>query len=283
VFLKSLTNLKFVGISQLALLNETRQSQPFSGLFIYFYLWIITFFIGLFISEYSRLSIRVKFTLVGLVYFLFAFSMGAKILLVAPFVFLFVLLWLNYFNRKTYLFFLPFVLLFIVINLVSSFFPEIGFAINALFTFRTLSISSLSFVVYFDYFNTHEFTYFQHVGVVNNITSLFSDNLKDFVPLPVVLAEEYGLGNFNASFFVNDGYASLGYAGILLVTMLFSIIMYILDSVAKPIKLSTICLSLTYFGMYLGNISLFTLLVSHGLILLLFYFYIFSGHLNAEI
>ena len=278
ILLKSLTNLRFSGITELVQLNETRQNQPISGVFVYIYLWIITFFIGLFLSEYSKFSVRVKLILVASVYFLFAFSMGAKILLVGPFIFIFILFWLNYLNNRTYLFFASFAAFFIVINVVSFFLPDVGFALNALFTFRTLSISSLSFAIYFDYFNINDFTYFQHVGVVNTLTDLLTNNGDKFIPLPVILAGVYGLGNFNASFFVNDGYASLGYPGMVLVTILFSIVLYFLDCISRPLKLSTICLALTYFGMYLGNISLFTLLVSHGLLILFIYFYIFSRY-----
>ena len=283
IFIESLSNFKVFGLSQLSSLNETRQTHSISGIYIYFYLWIITFFLGLFLGEFKRVNQKVRLLGLSIIYFVFAFSMGAKILLVAPFVFCFVVIWAKFFSRRTFVFFAAFVSFFLLINLVSILSPDVGFAISALFTFRTLSISSLSFVIYFDYFSTHNFTDFSHVGFVNSISNLFSLFTIEHSPLPVVLGKEYGLGNFNASFFVNDGYASFGYAGMFIVTIIYSLILYLIDCVTRTVDRAVVLLSLTYYGMYLGNISLFTLLISHGLIFVIFYYYLFSRYLTSEI
>lgn len=280
---KSLTNLSIVGISELSKLNESRQSVKVTGLLVYPYLWMVTFFLGFFLAKYKKLSMAYKLCIVSIVYFLLAFSMGAKILLIAPFIFFFIYFWVLYFKCSSYSFVVAFIACFMILNILTTFFPSIGFAISALFTFRTLSISSLSFVIYHDFFQLKPFTHFQHVGLVFSIKDVFAiSSNTQFEVLPVALKEVYGLGNFNANFFVNDGYAAYGYVGMVFVSFIYSSIMYVFDLLTKSTPPLVLFMSLAYFGMYLGNVSLFTIIVSHGLIVSGIYLYIFSGFIDAK-
>ena len=274
LFFKTKGNFSIVSHDNLSELNDVRNSAGLSGVFSYIYLWIITFSIGLLFSIYDNVDLKIRFILLSFIYCFFAFSMGAKILLVAPLVFLGVYFWLFRYKAKFLYIFWGLIIVLILFQLITLIFPKLGFTLSALLLFRTLSISSLSFAVYFDYFQVHDYTNFQHIGIV---AQLFNTNFGS--PLPVKLAEYYGLGNFNANFIVNDGYAGMGYRGMLIMSFVYSSFIYLLDCVTKRIKFSIVVFGLTYFGMYLGNVSLFTLLLSHGLLILFFYFLIFSRFL----
>jgi hypothetical protein len=178
---------------------------------------------------------------------------------------------------------LPFIVVFNFLYFIGLFSSEFAFLGNALFTFRTLSISSLSFALYFDYFKTVDFTYFQHLAFVHNFTNILLSLERSFIPLPVNLASSYNLGNINANFIVNDGYSSLGFPGMILVSFFYSILMYVFDSLSRNVNKYFLFFSLTYFGMYLGNVSLFTLLLSHGLIIAMLYFLFFSRYLREKV
>jgi hypothetical protein len=71
--------------------------------------------------------------------------------------------------------------------------------------FRMVAIPSIALDYYNNFFATHDLTYFCQVSFLKPLIACpYSD------PLSIVMAKEYGLGNFNASLFATEGIASVG-------------------------------------------------------------------------
>ncbi len=79
-------------------------------------------------------------------------------------------------------------------------FPYFG-ALN----FRMIAVPSLSIDIYNDFFATHPLTYFCQISVLKAIVACpYSE------PLALLMANNYQLGNLNASLFATEGVASVG-------------------------------------------------------------------------
>ncbi|HHQ4783460.1 TPA: hypothetical protein ACSPZU_002994 [Aeromonas veronii] len=257
------SNFTLVGIDKLTELNDVRSSSKVTGFSAYVYLWLISILLPYSIGVLFFNKKILFGMLFAFVYVYFSFSMGAKILLVAPITFFGLFIWFKKFNSDLRCLFWGVSCFIVFLYVFGIFSPETSYFMKALFFFRTISIPSLAFSIYYDYFNTNHLTYFTHIGIVADIFAT-----KSQIALPVALHNWYGLGNFNANFLVNDGYASLGHVGIIIMAMVYALLIYILD-ICSCKKDSTVCLfSLVYIIMFQANISLFTLMVSHGLFML---------------
>ena len=87
---------------------------------------------------------------------------------------------------------------------------------------------------------------------------------------------------FNANFIANDGYASLGLVGIIIMGIVYSALIYFIDIFSSKVNLLVVGLSLTYIMMFQGNVSLFTLLLSHGLVWLFVVYFLFSKAISKN-
>jgi hypothetical protein len=274
----TLSNFTLVGIEQLTELNDVRSNSKISGISAYVYLWLISVLLPYTIGILVHNKKSMYGILFSFIYVYFSFSMGAKILLVAPITFIAIYIWIYRYKMHTRYLFSGVILFIISLYFLGVFFPEQIYFAKALFLFRTISIPNLGFAIYFDYFNDNTFTYFTHIGVVADIFSIKND-----IPLPVRLHLWYGLGNFNANFIVNDGYASLGFIGIIIISIIYSGIGYVLDVCSKGKSRIVVFFSLVYIIMFQANISLFTLLLSHGLVFLPLLYIFVSDDLNEKV
>ncbi|HDY7659515.1 hypothetical protein J0J21_06260 [Vibrio vulnificus] len=262
--LKTSSTFSFVSILELQKLNEIRAETSIGGIWAYLYLWLISILLPYLIAVMYMNGYSKKAFFVSLVYVYFAFSMGAKILLVAPLVFLFLKTISKQMSTSKSQIVIGFSFAVIMVYVVGFFNASIGYAFKSLFIFRTLSIPNLAFPIYFDYFSKFDFTYFTHVGPLKS----FATDIME-IPLAVRLHNEYGLGNFNANFLANDGYASLGLIGMVIMSIIYSSYLYLLDCfVVGEHKNRIMIISLAYIIMFQSNVSFFTLLLSHGLLLL---------------
>jgi hypothetical protein len=81
--------------------------------------------------------------------------------------------------------------------------------------------------------------------------------------------------NANANFFITDGLSSIGLPGVLLMGFLASFIFYIYDSFAARNNMVFSILLISSSAIALMNVSIFTTLISGGLI---FYIYLINNN-----
>ena len=137
---------------------------------------------------------------------------------------------------------------------------------------RTLSINGLVTAQYFDFFQKNPFTYFSHVKGVGWILAY---------PYKYAIGQEIGQAysgttglNATAHFWATDGIGGLGLPGVLLMSVFCALVFWLLDSVAKRHDPRLVGLIISYGSYNIANISMFTSLLSGGLMLLIFLLYL---------
>jgi hypothetical protein len=127
---------------------------------------------------------------------------------------------------------------------------------------RTFSIPGLSISQYFDFFSNHPMTFGSHVT-----------GLNWFISYPYDLDIPRTIGYYfygreltaNASFWAQDGFASFGAVGVIIVTLIAAFVMWLLDSATHGLKTSFVVTALVGAIISFTNTSLFTTLVTGGL------------------
>ena len=138
--------------------------------------------------------------------------------------------------------------------------------LSALVFMRTFGISGLSTAQYHDFFLDHPQTYYSHINGI----SLLVD-----YPYERALGREVGYfysGNLdlnsNAHLWCTDGLAAWGIPGIIVISVLCAMTFWLLDSVAQDQPINFSATAVTFAALNLSNASLFTSLLSGGLILI---------------
>jgi len=130
---------------------------------------------------------------------------------------------------------------------------------------------------YYDFFSKHEFLYFSE-GLFGKIFGLNT-------PYSIKTANMIGglyLGSYETNAntgYIADAYANMGVFGMLIITLLFTFILILIDSLSKKISKELViglCLSPI---LSLNDGALFTTLLTGGLLLLIMLLYLYS---NAE-
>jgi hypothetical protein len=101
--------------------------------------------------------------------------------------------------------------------------------------FRIYAVPAQAFNVYYNFFQTHPLTYWSHINFISSFV-----HYPYGEPLSLVMAEAYGLGNYNASFLETDGLAAAGTVALPLVSIVFGLILTGLNSCMRNLNL-TIC------------------------------------------
>jgi len=152
-------------------------------------------------------------------------------------------------------------------NLLVGDLTPVHLMISALVFMRTFGISGLSTAQYHDFFVDHPQTHFSHITGVN----IFVD-----YPYERALGREVGYfysGNLdlnsNAHLWCMDGLAAWGFAGIIVVSILCGLTFWLLDSSAQKHSIEFSATVVTFAALNLSNASLFTSLISGGLVLIM--------------
>jgi hypothetical protein len=157
-------------------------------------------------------------------------------------------------------------------NLLAGELSESHFMLSSIVFMRTAGTAGLSTAQYHDFFSEHPVTYYSHVNGIN----LFVD-----YPYSQALGREIGYCysgrtdlNSNAHLWCMDGLAGLGLPGILLISLLCAAAFWLLDSAAKGHPIAFSATAMNFAALNLSNASLFTTLLSGGLIfsIVMFYF-----------
>lgn len=140
---------------------------------------------------------------------------------------------------------------------------EIVFAIAAIVLLRTVCVAGWLTQFYIHFFNENPYTYYSHINIVNYITESYPYT----EPLGKVVA--YGSQNANANFFLTDGVAACGLAGIVIIGLVFVVILMFINSISARYKKSDMFIMFMPTIAYFLNVSLFTTMLSNGLLILI--------------
>lgn len=133
---------------------------------------------------------------------------------------------------------------------------------------RTFGIAALNTPVYIEVFAKTPYTYYSHINVVNKITGMYPFTNPS---MGTAVYEQYmgreGVANANANFLVTDGIAACGSLGIILIAVVFYFILVYLNKLSNNHDKNFILCSFSAIIMALSNVSLFTTLVSCGMLI----------------
>jgi hypothetical protein len=139
---------------------------------------------------------------------------------------------------------------------------ESEIAYIGLVPFRMLAVPALALTQYHDFFASNPKTYLSHVrGFSSIITYPYSK------PLPAIIGTQYydlTMEGANAGVWATDGIAAFGSIGVPLSSALLGLLLMLYDSLAKQedIRISTV--ALTYIGVSVSSVSMFTTLLTQG-------------------
>jgi hypothetical protein len=174
---------------------------------------------------------------------------------------------IKYYNAKVgsrFHIFLFLIFIIFPLFIVNNDSNPISLVFSLIIIYRIQCIAGIQFQKYVDFFQiqNHPFTYYTHIGVVNKITGLY--------PYDMSIGEviNAGEGNSNATFFLMDGVAAAGLIGCIVVGFLFLIVKSILNSFSHVYRVPLLTALFLFPLQSLMNVSLFTALVSHGIIVL---------------
>ncbi|MNY30491.1 hypothetical protein D3C86_1646020 [compost metagenome] len=146
------------------------------------------------------------------------------------------------------------------------------FFIGSLYFLRTMSMGGLLMLQYYQFFSTHSYTFYSHIRVLRNILDY---------PYKLELGQEIGVFfyndetmNANANFWATDGIAAMGLPGVILISIVMSLVLYFMDCISKSHSIKFVVLFLVFNTLSLLNASLFTTLFSGGLMFVFFILYI---------
>ncbi len=138
-------------------------------------------------------------------------------------------------------------------------------AIGFIVILRTSAVAGWLSQYYLRFFfvNDNPFTYYSHINIVNIVTQGYPYSQ----PLGKVVA--YGTQNANANFFLTDGVAAAGLAGMLFIGIVFYLLLHFINSISYRYKITDLLIIFMPSLSYILNTSLFTTLLSNGLLILI--------------
>lgn len=145
---------------------------------------------------------------------------------------------------------------------------DIVFAFSGIFLFRTLYTSTLMTVYYNVFLENHPYTYFSHISIINKFVEYpYKDQLGIEVGTYFIDIEKF---NANANFFITDGLSSVGCMGVIIIGIFCSFVFYLYDSFSSNSNRILGILLISVACVALMNVSLFTTLISGGLLFFMF-------------
>ena len=142
----------------------------------------------------------------------------------------------------------------------------------AIINSRIFSIPQLSIGQYYNFFQSNPLTHGSHITGINLFVTYPYD-----MDIPRIIGRYFYDAELtaNVNMWAQDGIASYGLIGIPIVSAIAALIFWLFDSVARQHDHRFVTVALGSIGLSFANISLFTTIVSSGLILLTIalYFY----------
>ncbi|RWK37343.1 hypothetical protein [Mesorhizobium sp.] len=127
---------------------------------------------------------------------------------------------------------------------------------------RTLGIQGAMTGVYADVFSHNPITYWSHINIINQIVSYpYREPLGYVVGMKLVGGTGF---NANANFWATDGVAAYGFMGVVIIGAVLGFLLSLANKVVTPDRLPFAATVSIPFIMSLGNVSLFTSLITGG-------------------
>jgi hypothetical protein len=146
---------------------------------------------------------------------------------------------------------------------------ETAFPLFGTLNFRMIAVASLSIDVYNDFFANHPATYFCQISVLKAIIACPYSK-----PLALLMADNYQLGNLNASLFATEGVASVGTALAPLAALACGFVIALGNRASAGLPARFVLLSSGMLVQILVNIPLTIALVTYGGALLFLLWYV---------
>ncbi|NOU59224.1 hypothetical protein [Marinifilum caeruleilacunae] len=209
-----------------------------------------------------------KFIVFGALSFLFLYSIfGAKSDFLAPLIlfgFYKFFLW-QYKMNINLLSILTISLGLLTLLLLCNLENEIVYVLAAVFLMRTMTISGILFVGYYmPFFQSHPYTFFSHVNIINAIT-----NSNPYAGEAIGKVVTEGGMNANAVFWAMDGVTAMGVTGVAIVSFLFLLFLILINSLATAENRNFLCILFLIPMVALLNTSFFSFLLSEGVFLII--------------
>lgn len=264
--------LRIVSLSDVYDVREDNMSivsgNPFLG---YAVLWLTYFFIPLFAAiglfQHKKLLVVASIFFAVLVYS----SSGSKAAISSPVFVIGFFLMLKHIGFK-YLFpviVFAFGLVFVICQIWGDS-NNLVFVLSSILLMRTLSISGLLGAGYIDFFNSNPFTHYSHIGIVNKLTGAYPYDavLGKAVWAGVTGKDAAEIMNANANFLVTDGVASCGLLGVFIISIVFFFLLIYMNNLSARHDQNFVFMLLLGSILSLLNVSLFTTLLSCGLLII---------------
>ena len=189
-----------------------------------------------------------------------------------------------YITKKTSKFgiFLTFFLIILITFLTFSqiYFEDdfklIFFPITSIIMLRTISISTINAVNYYDFFSNNPFTYYSHINIIGKFIRYPYGDLALGQVIGITMSGNVD-SNWNANFYITDGFAAMGYSGLIIIGIISGLIFYIIDSLIKSQNIVLCTLLITISSVSLMNVSIFTTLLTGGLLYLILFLVLFEN------
>ena len=139
----------------------------------------------------------------------------------------------------------------------------LGFIVGSMFFLRTTCVAGWLSQFYLHFFVDNPYTYYSHINIINAFTDEYPYNV------PLGVAVSYGSQNANANFFLTDGLAAGGIIGVIIIGIIFLILLHFMNAISYRYKKADLLIIFLPTLSYVLNTSLFTTMLSNGLLALI--------------
>jgi hypothetical protein len=144
---------------------------------------------------------------------------------------------------------------------------------------RTFAMPGLLLGFYVDFFSHNPLTLFSHVKGISLLVHYPYD-----LPVPLLIGMNYFNNpkvDANANLWA-DGFASAGFWGIILISVLTAFVFWLLDSASKGLDRRFATVALCFYAINLTNMSLFSTLLGGGMGLVIVFLYLLPRSVLQE-
>ncbi|MCV2349731.1 hypothetical protein [Paucibacter sp. Y2R2-4] len=158
-----------------------------------------------------------------------------------------------------------FTVIVLIFTLIAAL-PDEGASLwaKAIILVRVIGTSGWTASKYFEYFGSHKYTYYTHIGPIKSLTGNYPYGENSLGQLIGIEYSGSAEANFNASFWASDGFAACGVAGILIVTIPVIAILFAINRLTRVFESRFTVAWITGFIIAMLNVPLSTALLSGG-------------------
>ncbi|MBQ7539728.1 MAG: oligosaccharide repeat unit polymerase [Bacteroidaceae bacterium] len=262
------TQLRFVSFTDIYSLRSENDKFAQGASFIpYFCMWTADFFAPLFIA-YGCYKKQYIYTALGFFAALIVYmATGSKSAILLPFVTVGIYYLMRLKRMTNIKYFLP---VFVVIILIfyaiyAATDNKILYLAATVLFMRTLGVAGWLATGYITVFNSYPFTFYSHIGIVNFFTGMYPFHNPSLGNAVWTIYRGWGVNtNANANFLLTDGYAAMGTAGVIIISIVFFFVLIYTNKLSNNHDMSFVLAMLTGAILAFTNISLFTAFVSCG-------------------